>query len=197
MDDYISHRSSDDQKYAIEKYLYKEYWKIDELTEDFLDMWFRKTYILDNIKSLLEEKELNNIMTIDKFNKNNYLVHEKDIHKERTDIIKELIETIGFDLEDIGNNLILDRETFVENMEKSVKNCKIFKDVIDCEFLFGVKSKQVKTVKAFIGFVNSIFKNWGLNINFIKTAMRDTQTKKFMNIYTYSLSYYQNINDYL
>ena len=194
MDNYISHRSSDDQKYAIEKYLYKEYWKIDELTEDFLDMWFRKTYILDNIKSLLEEKELNNIMTIDKFNKNNYLVYDKDKQKERTDIIKELIGTIGFDLEDIGNNLILDRDTFVENMEKSVKNCKIFKDSVNCKFLFGFKSKRVKTVKAFIGFVNSILKNWGLNIIFHKKQIRE---KNRICILSYSLDFFQEINNYL
>jgi hypothetical protein len=55
-------------------------------------------------------------------------------------------------------------------MDRTVKNCNIFKNNVDCEFLFGVKMREVKTIKAFTGFVNSVLKEWGLCINFkVKT----------------------------
>jgi hypothetical protein len=101
---------------------------------------------------------------------------------------------LGFDLNNIGNDLILDRNTFVENMNQSIKSCKIFKDTIDCEFLFGVKSKNIKSVKAFIGFINSIFKNWGIYVKFNKKQIRNRDR---IYILSYSLNFYHEINKYL
>jgi hypothetical protein len=197
LDKQNSNNATEAEKYAIEKYMYKKNWLVREINQEFMDKWFRKSHVLDNIKSLLEGKGIGNITTIDKFNKNNYLVYDKAKQKERVGMIEELIESIGFDLEDIGDNVVLDRETFVENMEKSVKNCKIFKDAVDCEFLFGVKSKRVKTVKAFIGFVNSILKNWGLIINFKQNRVWNKEIKNKINTYVYKLCYYQYINEYM
>jgi hypothetical protein len=193
LDKQNSNSASEAEKYAVEKYMYKKNWGVDEINQEFMDLWFRKTHVLDNIKSLLEGKGIC-ITTIDKFNKNNYLVYDKAKQKERVCMIEELVKTIGFDLEDIGDNVVLDRETFVENMNLCIKNCKIFKDDVNCEYLFGIKSKQVKSVKAFIGFVNSILKNWGLEIKFHKKQIRE---KNRICILSYSIEYFPEINNYL
>jgi hypothetical protein len=197
LDKQNSNSATEAEKYAVEKYMYRKNWLVREINQEFMDKWFRKTHVLDNIKSLIEGKGIGNITTIDKFNKNNYLVYDKAKQKERVGMIEELIGSIGFDLENIGDDVVLGRETFVENMEKSIKNCKIFKDTVDCEFLFGLKSKRVKTVKAFIGFVNSILKNWGLEIGFLQKNIWNNKTQKPIKSNNYYLKYHQDINIYL
>jgi hypothetical protein len=197
MEDYMSHKSSDNQKYAIEKYLYKQYWITDDINQDFLDLWFRKTYVINNIKLLLNNTEIEQFITLDRFNKNNYLIHDKIKQEKRVGMIKELIDSMGFDLNNIGNDLILDRDTFVKNMNQSIKKCNIFNNSEDCELLFGIKSKEITSVKAFIGFVNTIFKNWGIIINFKEESIWNKELKKRIGLHTYILNYYQNINNYI
>ena len=192
-----NNNATEAEKYAIEKHMYKKHWKIKKIDKDFMDLWFRKTHVLDNIKCLLHGKGISHLTTVDTYNKNNYLIYDKAKQKERVCLIKELIESIGFDLNNIGDNLVLDRDTFVENMNQSIKTCRIFKDDIDCEFLFGIKSKKVKSVKGFIGFVNSIFKNWGLEIEFLQKNIWDKETKKPKSFNNYYLKYYQYIVKYL
>ena len=186
------------QKYAIEKYLYKKHWKIEEITEKFLNQWFRKTYVLDNLKGLLDESMISDkqMFTVDHNNKDNYLLYGKAKQKQRILMIKELINCMGFDLQKVGE-LIINRETFVENMEKCIKECKIFINGKECEILFGCKLKQFKSVKAFIGYVNSLFKNWGLQVFSCEKTIRDIKTKKYISEYTYNLNYYQTINKYI
>ena len=58
-----------------------------------------------------------------------------------------MIQFIGFDLDKIGDNVILNRNTFVDNMNKCMNDCKIFKDTVKCEFLFGVKIKKYKMLE--------------------------------------------------
>jgi hypothetical protein len=153
--------ASEAQKYAIEKYLYKKQWKVD-ITEEFLNLWFRKTYVLDNLRGLLDESMISDkqMFTVDHNNKDNYLLYGKAKQKQRIDMVKELIRCMGFDLQKIGE-LVINRETFVENMNKCVKGCKIFTNAKDCD-LFGCKVKELKSLKAFIGYVNSLLKNWGV-----------------------------------
>jgi hypothetical protein len=184
------------QKYAIEKYLYKKQWKVD-ITDEFLNLWFRKTYVLDNIRGLLDESMISEkqMFTVDHNNKDNYLLYGKAKQKQRIDMVKELISCMGFDLQKIGE-LVINRETFVENMEKCVKGCKIFTDK-DCEILFGCKVKEIKNVRAFMTFVNQIIKNWGICMDVKKTSIRDSTTKKVVCVCNYKLNYYQNINIYL
>jgi len=185
------------QKYAIEKYLYKKQWKVD-ITEEFLNQWFRKTYILDNLRGLLDESMIldKQMFTVDHNNKDSYLLYGKAKQKQRIDMIKELIKYMGFDLQKIGE-VVLNRETFVENMDKCVKDCKIFTDSKDCDILFGCKTKEFKSVKAYIGYINSLLKNWGLQVDFKQKSIRDIKTKRKTNTYIYNLNYFQNINNYI
>ena len=196
MEDYMSHKSSDEQKYAIEKYLYKQYWSTDNINQNFLDLWFRKTYVINNAKLLLNATDSEKFISLDKFNKNNYLICDTTKQQERVVIIKALIDYMGFNLQKI-DELIIDRVMFINNMDKCLKECKIFTDTKNCELLFGCKSKDIKSLKAFIGYVNSLLKNWGLHIDFNKKSIRNANTKQLINIYKYNLNYYQNINKYL
>jgi hypothetical protein len=192
-----TNKATEAQKYAIEKYIYKKHWGVD-ITEEFLNLWFRKTYVLDNLKGLTDESMISDkqMFTVDSNNKDNYLLYGKAKQKQRIDMVKELIKYMGFDLQQIGE-VVLNRETFVENMNKCVKECKIFTDSKISDILFECKTKELKSVKAFIGYVNSLLKNWGLQVITCEKTIRDIKTKKYISEYTYNLNYYQTINIYI
>lgn len=72
-----SNSASEEQKYAIEKYLYKKYWKVDNINGEFMEKWFRKTYVLNNVKQLLridDVNEMTKLLTVDKYNQDSYLI---------------------------------------------------------------------------------------------------------------------------
>ena len=84
-----TNKATEEQKYAIEKYLYKKQWKVD-ITEEFLNMWFRKTYVLDNLKGLLDDSLISEkqIFTVDAGNEDNYLLYGEAKQKQRIDMVK-------------------------------------------------------------------------------------------------------------
>jgi hypothetical protein len=47
-----SDKATSEQKYAIEKYIYRKVWGIETVNSEFMDKWFRKTYVLCNLKFL-------------------------------------------------------------------------------------------------------------------------------------------------
>ena len=126
--------STSEQKYAIEKHLYKKNWNIDHIDEEFLDKWYRKTYILNNLKDLLGINNLNEIMTID--NDKQYINFDKAKQKQRIELIKDLIVKMGFCLNNIGKDISLTRETFESNIELCLKECKLFTNPKLTDLLF-------------------------------------------------------------
>ena len=187
--------ATSDQKFAIEKYMYKKSWGVDVIDNDFMDKWFRKTYVLHNLKYLNGDDKLDDLMTIDEHNRGIYLQFDKAKQKQRLDIITELIVKMGFSLDNIGSDSKLEKDNFVKNMKDCLKSCKLFIDRKLVEPLFGMKSKNLVSVRSFMGFVNSLLKHWGLCIVSLQKS-KWLKSKK-VNLYEYSLEYYCNINIYL
>ena len=73
----------------------------------------------------------------------------------------------------------------------------MFKDINECEILFGIKMWEIGSIKAFNGFVNTVLKEWGLHIKFTEKCIRDKKTKKVISEYEYNLDYYKNIKIYI
>lgn len=202
MKDCTSVTLTEKQQYEIEKYMYKKYWNVDIVDKAFMDNWFRKTHVLDNIKYLLNIKDVNDIdqiITFDKHNYDNNTMYGKDKQKERIDLVNELIIIMGFDLENIGNNLVLSREAFNNNIKLCFEKCRIFTNIDSkkCISLFNVNMKKVDSIKAFMGSVNSLLKNWGLCIVSHKKTARVKKSNKFTLNLNYYLNYYQDIDQYL
>lgn len=193
--------ATEKQKYAIEKYLYRKYWNVDTVDESFMERWFRKTYILDNLKYLLNVQPIDSMesmTTVDQYNNDNYLIYGKAKQKQRIEMVRELIDNMGFNLENIGNQNMLSREVFTENIKRCIEKCKIFTDPTNSEILFGIKLKEIESVKAFMGFVNSsLLKKWGLFMGSNKKTVRDKNTKKVISYHVYNLNYLQEIDIYL
>jgi hypothetical protein len=188
--------ATSDQKYAIEKYMYKQNWKIDTVDRKFIDKWFRKTYVLRNLKCLIGE-ELDNFISVDEYNKNKYLEYDKLKQKQRIGIVKQLVEMMGYGLDNIGDVNKLSREVFESNMKKCLDECKIFTDRKMIEPLFGFKVKDVSSVRGFMGFVNSLLKNWGLCVVSKQKTVRDKILKKRLNDNFYYLDYLNQIDLFL
>jgi len=183
-------------KIMIEKYLLKVDWKNNNITADFLDKFYGRTYVLYNLRWLIDETkvdpylELNNEKIAD-FNKIEKL--------EQIKIIKELLNRIGFD--SVLDTKNIPKKQFDENWNNLLKNYDIINNKSKFEPLFGViKNNKMSSTKAFLGFINSIFKEWGFSIKLHQniTKKRDDQKKRksVVNNY-YVLKYIDNINQYL
>ena len=195
----MRNEATSDMKYAIEKYLYKKHWNVDEVDEAFLDHWYRKTYVLRNLKLLLKFDELNDndVFTVDKHTDKKLLDYDKAKDKQRLTLITDLIDKIGFDIDNIGKEHMLAREDFENNKAECLEQCKIFTDPTKSGNLFGVKIKTLYTTRAFMGLVNSVLHHYGVCICIKQNGVWDKINKKKINTYGYYLDYYQNINYHL
>jgi hypothetical protein len=164
-----------------------------------MDKWFRKTYVLHNLRHLKNNENVDgdDLITIDKHIDKKYLNYEKAKQTERIEYVKDLIETLGFDLNNVGKDSMISRDEFDINKINCFEICKIFTDIEHAEPLFGVKICNLQTNKAFMGFVNTILQHYGLCIKLTQSSIWDKNAKKKVNRYNYFLDYYENINNYM
>ena len=180
----------EDDIYSMEKYLYMKNWKIDKtkIDSDFLDKWYGKTYILYNLRLLKNHEIQEGIISI--------CDNKKLSNNEKAGYIREIIETLGFSLDNVGRASALSKDVYDVNRERACKECKIFKDK-KIGALFDVKSDELKTNKAFMGFINILLQHYGLRIRSDRKSTRDKKTKNKVDSYFYYFDYINNINDYV
>ena len=202
----MRNEATSEMKFAIEKYLYKKHWKIDILTDDFLDKWFRKTYVLHNLRVIGgldikgnewdDDKNEEYFLTIDTETNKKYLNYDRAKHKERIECMINLIDTLGFTMDIVGKDNMLTKEEYEKNRLKALNDAKIFKDK-KMGLLFDIKVSQIKTNRAFMGFANNLLQHYGLCIKTIKKSVYDKKTKKKKNAYTYILDFLHDIKKYV
>jgi hypothetical protein len=193
----MNNTATSEMKYAIEKYLYKKNWKVDEVNTEFLDKWFRKTYVLYNLRQLKKGDIEDDLLTIDVHTDKRYLNYEKAKQKQRIEYVKDLVETMGFSFDNIGKESMISRDVFDVNREKCMKECKIFTDRVKSESLFDLKINKMQTNRAFMGFVNTLLQHYGVCIKSCKKNSRDPETKKVIKKFSYYIDYCNDINNYL
>lgn len=153
--------ASSKEKYAIERYLLKKNWKInDDLTEKILTKCFRRTHILYNNKALNGE-EVKAYTSID----DEYTDIDVKIKIKKLKYVNELLQLFKFkdDNNEFTGNM-LSQDQLSELQGKITKKSKLFTDK-NVQLLFGLKKKTIETSKSFLGFVNSIFNNYGVKID--------------------------------
>jgi hypothetical protein len=172
--------ASSEEKYAIEKYMYKFNWNVTEIDEEFLKKAYRKTHILFNNKAIRGES-VKCYTTQDE----EYFDIDLIIKKEKLEIVNDLLKVLEFkDDKDIFNDNIHKKDKFEELREKSIKICKLFNDK-NSLILFGLHRKILSSNKSYLGFVNSIFKEFGITIYSKKTKIR--LNKKLVSRLLYSI----------
>jgi len=187
--------ATNEQLYAVEKYLYKKNWNIDDIDDNFINNWFGKTYVLNNLNYLMntdnKEREL---VSVDKINNKRYLKYNDQQRKQKMEMIKELINKFGYDPNNFGKNNLLTRIFFAEKMKESLDECKIFKN--DSAKLFDVEHKNIDSIKSFMGYCNTILNQYGLIMMTHRKGRRDKKTKKIISECFYYLDYLKNIDNY-
>lgn len=188
-----------DEKVAIEKYLYKKHWKLkdaSEVDDEFLDKYYRKTHVLFNLRALVGNDEIEPLVTLDDGTK--MVNFDKAVRKEQIRMIKDVMKKLGFSLGMIGD-IEIDRDKFIKRVEKVKISCELFSNTAKSQPLFGFSKTKIESVKSFLGFMNSLLKEWGLRIGLTKFQKRYKDGNKWMtkSIYKYSLLFDGDINDHL
>jgi len=170
---------TEDQLYSLERYLYKKYWGVECLDEVFLDSWYRKTIVLLNLRHIINGK-VDGLVSFDTYkNKELKQYNSRSLEQrhELCEMLKDLISTMGFDLDNIGKGCIISREVFEVNIVNCIESCKMFID----------RGKEFRTIKTFVGFVNSLLQDYGLCVRYRRKA----------DVMSYYLDYYLDIKKYV
>ncbi len=176
--------ASKEDKFIIEKYMFRKIWKVDYFKDDdienknnkditidkafFVD-YFRKTFVLLNMRNLMNDAKMDLFENV-----NNTLVldFDKAEMKNKLDIIKKIITKLGFDLKNMDK--LLDKETFQKNLSELEQDYELFKNE-KVKILFGFNKNKLNTVKSYMGFLNSILKNYGICIHLVNKIIRNKE----------------------
>ena len=94
------------------------------------------------------------------------------LNVEKMDVVKEIIKGLGFD--NVEDKKLIKKELFLKNREKVESKCKLFTDKNVYYPMFGLSKKKIGSNKAFMGFINSLFKGYGFCV---KSYENKTQIK--------------------
>ena len=185
---------SNEEKILIEKYLYLKYWKINEITEDFMEKFYGKTYILYNLRWLINSSKIEPYIYVE--NKASTKFDQIEI-LEKIRVIKQLLNKLGY--ENVQDIKKIERKQFKENMKMVLSECELFINPKKCEPLFGFKKGKIESVKSFLGFINHILKDWGVQIKLCRTISSKilNKIKKTISKDYYHLNFIDKINNYL
>lgn len=185
-----------EDKIMMEKYRIKKDWKIKEVTDEFLHKFYGKTYILHNLRFLLGNTVMDPYVI--NYNEKYNIVFDRASKLEEVKMIKEIIVGLGFSVP--INGVKIDKDTFINNINKVISTTEFFVDTNKSQPLFGfdkVKIGMVKnSVKAFMGFMNGILGEWGMGIGIKRKSVKD-ENKKVKKLNYYLLGYIDNINIYI
>lgn len=178
-----------DEKYEIEKYMIKQFWGIKDISQEFLDCFYRKEYRLINFKALIDENSIKNIDEI----------QVQEI-KLKCKLIDELIRMLGFSNDAGTNKAVITNEQLQTNINQVLQQSLFFKDFDKHRLLFGLekaKSTMFKkwTTKIFLNMINGIFERFGLVIKAQKKQIRFGKDRYYE--ITYLLLYEKNILEFI
>lgn len=193
-----NNQATRDDKILIERYMLKKDWKIDVLTADFVEKYYGKTHVLINLRCLLDKSSVKLYVSN---SKGDDVVDFDGTNKlEQIEMIKEVINKMGF--EGVGDNKNLDKETFEVNYKKVITESQLFTNINKSQPMFGfdkVKIGKISSIKQFMGFMNSLFSEWGIVIQLIRQYTRSKINNKWVTkpINNYTLNYTNDIYKYI
>lgn len=189
-----NNKATKEEKIMIERYILKKDWKLVTdnengdgkiLDAEFLDKYYGKTHILLNLRSLFGKKEDDNNIDFD-----------YTVKKEQVKMIKDVIFKLGFDKPNDG--IKLSKDDFEKAINKVLSESILFIDPNKSQPLFGfdkIRISGIKTIKQFMGFINSLFAEWGITIKVKQHSIKEN--KKVLKSNFYLLNYLDCFDAYL
>ena len=113
--------------------------------------------------------------------------YDKNASNKKLNIIIDVINKLG--CEDVSDKKLIERTEFETNMNKVIKESELFTNPHLVNPLFGLNKKvnKVESIKSFLGFVNSLFNEFGFNIKLNKKSVKIN--KKKTNKYFYYIKF--------
>lgn len=175
-------------KLIIEKYMFKKTWNVAEVDRDFLDKFYGKTRSLINLRHLVGAVNAETVVgDIDKIKMT-----------EQIKIIKKILCQLGY--KSVEDTQKIEKKDFKEEILILIKN-KIITDVNKFQNLFGISTKipEEFTIKAFLGWVNSAFKEYGFEIMSCRKTIKVKIDGKWKTtgMSSYKIHFIDDINKYV
>ncbi len=169
-----------DKRFELEKYIIKKH----------CNGVFDIEYIKNNYENI--NMKINHNF----FNNNDIFLRNSKKWNDKKIIIKELILGLGFEVP-LNNKTMLDRNIFILNIKKVTDNCGLFTNIDRSKELFKIekgKIENAKTVKGFLGFTNTLLKEWGMKIQAVKIRKNICVNNKWTtnSVNKYNLVYTEN-----
>jgi hypothetical protein len=182
-------KATHEEKILIERYMFVKIWKLEntekKVKNKMIKDYYGKTQQLLNLRQLTNDK----VVDDDKsdYDKNNVIMKNK--------MIKEIVNKIGYI--DVFDKKIIDKETFEKNMNLVLSECELFTNPSKSHPLFGLSKKlpQIKSIRSFMGFINSIFNDYGFEIKLKQKSSK--LNKKKVNKNFYNLHFVKELNKFI
>jgi len=163
--------------FSMEKFTYQKIFKCKQIDEEFMKKYYKKFHVLTNMKYLFQDIE-DKIISFD----NEYYLQYSKINKiEQKNVLLNLISKFGYNLDDIKKG---EKKIPKEDLEKIILELSEWFTKNNC-LLFGVSKKKITTIKSFLGAMNGIFNNYGLELKSFRKSIRKDGIG--LHIYFYSL----------
>ena len=175
----MNNMASEKDKFKMQKYEFKKFWKLENIKKQDLDKYFRCEIIYNRLMVLLNKKK--NTLNEDKY-------IDYDINK-KIEVIKNIINTLGFDL----NNLTIKipRDDYYEKIKVLLSNENSFKKDYDkIRILFDKNRHNLNeniNNQTLSKILNGILDNLGLKIINKKTCKRINNENIYSTTYLLSI----------
>lgn len=131
---------------------------------------------IENLRSLNQKQNQDDNRTDD----NNYDVN---VNKKKFKIIIDVLNNLGY--KDISDKSLIERKDFETNMNKVISTSELFTNPHNTNVLFGLNKKvnKVDSIRSFMGFINSLFIEFGFTIKVKQKSIRINKEKVNSNYY--------------
>jgi hypothetical protein len=133
-----SNEATKEDKIMIEKHKMKIDFKTNDITSTFLDHFLGKTHVLYNLRWMLNEDSAR------KHFKANYF--DLTVKLEQIAMIREVILKLGF-VFPVDVEKVLDRDTFIKNIDKVLNECQLFVNIHKSQPLFEFDKIKIAQLK--------------------------------------------------
>lgn len=172
-------KASQEEKFKVEKYIYKKTLGVDILDKKLLDK-----FNLNSIKNFISLIDVENI----KNNQDNQTLEIKDKAKSIIKVINDLGFNNIFDTKEIL------KPEFEKKMNEVLKSNTIYTNISNTQVRFNLnKRKVVYSIKGFLGFTNSILEQYSVKISYDRKRVKGEKEK----VPYYHLEILDDINELL
>lgn len=159
-------------KFSFEKYKFKRFWNIETVDKENLKLYFRCEHTMNRLLMLYEKPTLDD----------DYKDYDAS---KKINVIKNIVKTLGFNLNDL--TIKLSKDMYYNNVDllKSADN-SFKKDYNNIRILFGKEKHVLKdnlSGSALAKLLNGFLEDFGLYLNNRKTCRRINGQATYASVY--------------